>query len=438
VLFIRVVYRVKKSLVVLLLTLLLPIQSKEVEVATPRAPRSPIVVVAAPRIVKALDDYRSTLVSHGESLDDQGILIETVEGGSILAQHNADTTFNPASVMKLATTSAAIAKFGPDHRYRTNFFADGEVDRGARRLSGDLVVEGGCNPMFSQADAQQIAQDLSGAGITRVTGRLRIAGPFYYFATGYHCNLSRETSALKLKDALRRSGCRIDGPTCFGEKSGTLLVSHYSDQLERILLFQNAHSSNAVAEVVGESVGGPSAIQAYLTTELDLAETDLYVGRACGLGFNRITPRASLKMLRRLVAMLGKYSLKPEDVMPVAGVDSGTLRTRLTGDQVRGAIVAKTGTLNSVDRGVSTLVGIAHTRTGGLLLFAIFDSGGPVHAYRRLQDKFVEEFIAEEGGGSPIGRLADAVADYTGKCIVQIFNPLAAQAADLLPGSLQR
>src|SRR5215467_1340309 len=267
----------------------------------------PAPVVLPPRSLQALSYYKEALLSHGDSLDDQGILIETLDSGQVLAEHNADIPFNPASVMKLATSLVALSKFGADHRYRTNILADGDVDPVSRKLTGDLVVEGGCDPMFSQADAQQVASYLSHLGITRVTGSLRIAGAFYYFANGYHLNLSPETSAGKLRSAFQRAGIRIEGATVFGQKSGNLLISHYSDPLSRILLFQNAHSSNAVAEVVGESVGGATGIQDYLTQEFGLAESDVFVGHASGLEFNRISPRAALSVLRGLIAVLEKY-----------------------------------------------------------------------------------------------------------------------------------
>ncbi|HSO73196.1 MAG TPA: D-alanyl-D-alanine carboxypeptidase [Blastocatellia bacterium] len=369
----------------------------------------------------ALDEYKEALQSRGAQLGDQGVLIETVGAGQTLAEHNADVAFNPASVMKLATSLVALSRLGPDYRYRTNFLAGGKLDSHSRKLEGDLVVEGGADPMFALADAQEIANELSRLGVSRVTGALRIAGAFYYFATGYRSNLSRETSASKLRAALSRAGIKIDGPTVFGEKTGTLLLSHYSDQMTRILLFQNAHSSNAVAEVVGESVGGPQEIQTFLTRKLALTENELYVGRASGLEFNRLTPRASLRVLRALVSVLAKHSLKLEEVMPVAGVDSGTLRGRLGGADIRGAVVAKTGTLVSIDNGVSTLVGVAYTRTRGPVLFAVFNSGGGVHQYRRLQDHFVESFIAGEGGPAKVSRDEDALADLARQSIVQVF-----------------
>gem|GEM_PF-725485 len=389
--------------------------------SAPPAAQAPPTSPPEPLPLHALTDYKELLRARGERLDDQGIVLETLDGAQTLAEHNADTAFNPASVMKLATSLVALKKLGPDYRYRTNVLADGSIDQAARKLDGDLVFEGTADPMFSTEDAQEVAEQIAKLGISRVTGRLRIAGPFYYFAVGYHSNLSRETSAAKLRGVLQRAGIRIDGPNVFGEKSGTPLLSHFSDELIRVLLYQNAHSSNAIAEVIGESLGGPQAIQDYLIQQLGLRDSDIYVGRTSGLQFNRITPRASLKVLRVFIESLASYALKPQDAMPVAGVDSGTLRGRLSRDDLRGTVIAKTGTLSSVDNGVSTLVGIAYTKARGPLLFAVFNSTGGVHAFRRLQDEFVERVI-EEAGGPAFGlRMDDALADFAHHTIIQVL-----------------
>jgi D-alanyl-D-alanine carboxypeptidase/D-alanyl-D-alanine-endopeptidase (penicillin-binding protein 4) len=421
---------VKKSFVLLLLVIFLPVRVQNTTTGHALTGKAVAAPVVSERSLNAVSGYEEALLARGEKLDDQGILIESLDGHQVLAQENADTPFNPASVMKLSTTLAAISKFGPDYRFRTNFLAAGKIDFPAARLAGDLVVEGTCDPMFSALDAEQVSRELVRMGISRVTGSLRIAGQFTFFATGYRENLSAQTSAEKLKTALSRGGVRIEGGIVFADKSGSLLVSHYSEQLIRILLFQNAHSSNAIAEVVGQAVGGPVAIQNFLIQNLGLAEQDVFVGRASGLEFNRITPRASLKVLRGLIAVLAKYSLKLENVMPVAGVDSGTLRGRFSTDGFQGAIIAKTGTLISLDGGVSTLVGIASTKDGGPLLFAIFDSDGNIHDYRRLQDQFLEDAVVEEGGPAPVWRVEDELADYVGNSIVQVFSANKPQPAE--------
>ena len=418
----------------LILLLLVPVvifllPPREAQLESPQTVTLPPLPSQQQIALHSLSEYKEDLASRGQSLDDQGVLIESFDGQQTFAEHNPDVTFNPASVMKLATSLVALSKFGPDYRYRTNILADGVIDRAARKLEGDLVVEGNADPMFSTQDAQEVAVELSRLGISRVTGALRIAGQFYYFATGYRSNLSRETSAAKLRAAIQRAGIRIDGSTVFGDKSGTLLLAHYSEELVRLLLYQNAHSSNAIAEVIGESVGGPQSVQSFLIKQTGLRDSEIYVGRTSGLDFNRITPRASLKMLRALLSVLANYSLKAEDVMPVAGIDTGTLRGRFESDNVRGSVVAKTGTLVSLDNGVSTLVGIAYTKAQGPLLFAVFNSDGGVHAYRRLQDEFIEHLIAEEGGSSPVSRVEDALADTTRHSIVQVMYKGDARAA---------
>lgn len=376
----------------------------------------------------AVSHLNELLTARGEKIENQGILIETLDGHEILASKNADVTFNPASVMKLSTSFVALSTLGPDYRFRTNFFADGQIDSAAKKLDGDLVVEGGNDPMFSAVEAEQVARELDRAGITHVSGKLRITGGFTYFAMGYEDALSARTSAEKLLTALRSSGIRIEGGAAFGPRSGRLIVSHYSDQLSRILLIQNAHSLNSVAEIVGRAVGGPIAIQNFLVRKAGLKETDIFVGRPSGLDLNRITPRAAIKVLRQLIGVLDKYGLQPQDIMPVAGVDSGTLRTRFSSDQVRGAIVAKTGTLISLDGGVSTLVGLVHTRNAGTIVFAVFNSEGSVEGYRHMQDQFLTEVIEQEGGAVPAGRMDDAIAGFASQSIVQDFYNTPAQS----------
>jgi serine-type D-Ala-D-Ala carboxypeptidase/endopeptidase (penicillin-binding protein 4) len=419
---------VKKIILLPLLVLLFPTYIQEPSLTA--GSDQGTITASDIRPLRAVSNYIDVIQADGKSADEQGLLIETLAGAQSLAALNENVTFNPASVMKLATSLTALERFGPDYRYRTNFLADGTVDPRSRTLSGDLVVEGGCDPMFSLFDANEVADQLSRLGISRVTGALRIAGPFYYFANGYHSNLSLETSAAKLRAALQRAGIRIERETAFGEKSGTPLMSHYSDALLSILLFQNAHSSNAIAEVVGASLGGPQAIQEFLVKQIGIAESDLFVGRASGLDFNRITPRAALKVLRSLIETLGEHSLKPQDVMAVAGIDSGTLQRRLYQDDVRGSVIAKTGTLVSIDNGVSTLVGIAYTRGHGPVLFAVFNSGGNVRSYRRLQDQLIKQLIAEEGGALPAVRNEDALADATGHSIVQVLYGTGTQSGE--------
>ena len=51
---------------------------------------------------------------------------------------------NPASVMKLVTTFAALELLGRDFRWRTGAYLGGTLADGA--LDGDLILKGGGDP----------------------------------------------------------------------------------------------------------------------------------------------------------------------------------------------------------------------------------------------------------------------------------------------------
>ena len=63
-----------------------------------------------------------------------------------------------------------------------------------------------------------------------------------------------------------------------------------------------------------------------------------------------------MKILRALRSELLKNRLSPSDIMPVAGVDPGTLEDRFTGPVWQASVIAKTGTLVRTDGGASSLV----------------------------------------------------------------------------------
>src|SRR4029450_13346182 len=106
---------------------------------------------------------------------------------------------------------------------------------------------------------------------------------------------------------------------------------------------------------------------------------------------NRLSPRASVALLRALQAELAPHGASLADVLPVAGVDEGTLRHRLDGAGERGRVAAKTGTYGS--SGASALAGALRTRDRGLVYFAILNRGVPVEAARRRQDAFVRALL---------------------------------------------
>jgi D-alanyl-D-alanine carboxypeptidase/D-alanyl-D-alanine-endopeptidase (penicillin-binding protein 4) len=67
-----------------------------------------------------------------------GLLVVDADNDKPVYAHNADALFAPASVTKLFTCAAALATFGPDHRFRTPVYRRGELVEGT--LKGDLIL----------------------------------------------------------------------------------------------------------------------------------------------------------------------------------------------------------------------------------------------------------------------------------------------------------
>lgn len=83
---------------------------------------------------------------------------------------NADKAVNPASTMKLVTTYAALELLGPNHQWKTEFYADGPVKDGV--LNGNLYLKGGGDPKLNMEKLWLLLRDLRANGVQTVTGDL--------------------------------------------------------------------------------------------------------------------------------------------------------------------------------------------------------------------------------------------------------------------------
>jgi len=79
---------------------------------------------------------------------DWGLLIADAKTGQVLYEQNADKYFVPASNMKLFTTALALAKLGPDFRFRTTLEALAEPGADGR-VPGPVYLVGRGDPNLS-------------------------------------------------------------------------------------------------------------------------------------------------------------------------------------------------------------------------------------------------------------------------------------------------
>ncbi|MCV0439097.1 MAG: D-alanyl-D-alanine carboxypeptidase/D-alanyl-D-alanine-endopeptidase [Hydrogenophaga sp.] len=83
-------------------------------------------------------------------------------------RHQAGVLANPASVMKLVTSYAAIDLLGPDFTWSTRFYTDGTVDNGV--LRGNLYVRGGGDPKLVLERVHEAYYALQSQGVQVILG----------------------------------------------------------------------------------------------------------------------------------------------------------------------------------------------------------------------------------------------------------------------------
>lgn len=380
---------------------------------------SAVSVEAASSPEEALNLYRNAVEARGFRIERQGFLFETLDGKPLLA-HNVDCLFNPASVTKLATSSVALERLGPEFRFTTEFYTNGSLNPELGDLTGDLIVVGSGDPSFVTQNAFFIARELRLRGIRHITGNLVVKGALY-------CNFSmdRRAAGAVLKSAFdvekwnpsiesafgiyrvqtgsdSFESVTVDGSVIVDDQRATSsltpLFTLRSMPLIKILKQLNNYSNNWMAHVIGARVGGPVSIERRIEERLRVGPEYIRFQTTSGLGDNNLRPLDVVSLLIDLRSTLDEQHFGPENLMPVAGIDPGTLEDRFLMGGYNGAVVAKTGTL----RGVSVLAGYMYTRNRGVVAFAIMNEGGTPATFRKLQDYLVTEVFDVCGGPAPL------------------------------------
>ena len=370
-----------------------------------------------------------------------GILVETLDGKPVIENYS-NYTFNPASNVKVATAFAVIKTFGPEYRFPTNVWTDGTIDKTTGTLVGNLYVSGR-DPMFNYEHGVSIANELNKMGVRAVSGDLIVTDAF---SMNYNLASLRAGGMLQgAMDSSKRSATVTKSWLNYLSNSGKystvqnipsvaftggvyvqsmpsnvrLLFTHESAPLKEIVKVTLCYSNNFLAERLGEMIGGASFVARTVQQYAGVSPAEFYLQTSNGLGINRVTPQAQMKLLRVFRAELARYKLTFADVMPVAGMDKGTLEHRFDTDFAKGSVVGKTGTLGNTDSGVSSLTGEINTRSGKLL-FVIFNQRGSVPRFRAFQNSFVSLIQGQFGGAAsmnyapvtPDARLAKSRITY--------------------------
>jgi len=358
-----------------------------------------------------------------------GILVEKLNGERVV-EVGSNLTYNPASNAKIATSYAILKTFGPEYRFATSVWTDGSYEPETKTIHGNLYVSGR-DPVFRYEHAVALAAELNRMGIRTVLGDLVVTDNF---AMNYNTVSARAAQTLfKTLDAAKRPAAAMNDWRAYLINSGRpnvtdlpsvmfsgdvyvqsmpsnakLLFSHESTPMREIVKAMMCFSNNFMAERLGDMVGGPFAVARIVQQDTGSMPNEFYLATASGLGINRVTPAAMMKLLRVLRNELARNRMTFADIMPVAGIDKGTLENRFDTDFSMGSVVGKTGTLGNTDNGVSALAGEMNTRNGRLL-FVIFNQRGSVSRFRSFQNNYISTIQGQFGGAAPISYSATSL-----------------------------
>ncbi|MDP9154715.1 MAG: D-alanyl-D-alanine carboxypeptidase/D-alanyl-D-alanine-endopeptidase [Pseudomonadota bacterium] len=127
-------------------------------VAVPAGPLPPTVMAALAR-------------AH-VPLSSMSVVVQRIGAGGVpLVALNANVPMMPASTMKLVTTYSGLSLLGPDYRWKTTAYADGEVDANGI-LHGNLYIQGTGDPKLVPEELIDLVDQIRRNGISGIDGAL--------------------------------------------------------------------------------------------------------------------------------------------------------------------------------------------------------------------------------------------------------------------------
>jgi len=240
-----------------------------------------------------------------------GLYVIETETGKQVCGYNADIVLEPASVMKIVSTGAALSVLGPSYTFETALEYSGFIDS-AGNLDGNLYIRGGGDPTI---------------GSSRFDNKVGTDSIFSEFC-----------AALKQHNIRRINGSIVADASVFEENpaAGSWLWedigNYYASGAYGLNVFENSYRLYFDA---GTEIGSPAKLTKMSPVMNDITFINYVTTGAAGSGDNVIIygqPYTNLRMLEGTVP-LGKTNFDvdgsiPDPPMFFAGLFSAYLKDK--------------------------------------------------------------------------------------------------------------
>lgn len=379
------------------------------------------------------------------------VVVENADGTVRYYQKNPAVGKVPASNAKILTLAAACGLLGTDHGFETRIYLEGSLVQGT--LTGNLNLVSEHDITWNESvlgkngatnGLAHIVTKLKGLALTNVQGDVQCYGACYF-----QCDASTRVrnaptaenynaaTAEALVDALRRQGISVSGKAA-GKAGfsapGRLFYTHRSSDLSSqgkpldlagACTFLMKTSHNAMADLLLRHVGfklngtdsfagGWTPAASWLQDRAGLSTNGIVMKDAAGLASGN---RLSANHLMKLMRYLNKTFPLWEETLPVGCVD-GTLNARFCGQETKGRVHAKTGSLRGA-AGAIALSGFIDNLHDRRRYFFSFLANAPVIDQEATRDA-IDDCVALLGErGVPVGpQLLGVVRTKTGSLAV--------------------
>ena len=123
------------------------------------------------------NELAGAIKAHHFSTDGIGLYIQAVDATTPLVAFQAEQPLNPASVVKLVTTAAALDVLGPDYRWATEVYYTGKLDN--HTLKGDLYFHGNGDPYLTPERFWLLLNRIKIFGIHAITGNVYFDNSYF-------------------------------------------------------------------------------------------------------------------------------------------------------------------------------------------------------------------------------------------------------------------